>query len=102
MGSILRDELQAIGYGLQSKSQIVSPEPGSEKLVMAYRNGMEKNQIIGAVFCPPATPKNRACLRLSLHSKVTLDDVNYVVEICRALYESQQAEYWKSTRRYMG
>jgi len=76
----LRGELSAMGYKVQSQSHIVSVESGSEENTEILRDALEERNIFGSVFCSPATPKNRALIRLSVNSKMSFDKLKYIVK----------------------
>lgn len=78
--AFLRGELSAMGYKVQSQSHIVSVESGSEEDTETLRDALEERNIFGSVFCSPATPKNRALIRLSVNSKMSFDTLNYIVK----------------------
>ncbi|WP_042804702.1 hypothetical protein [Streptomyces sp. C] len=40
---------------------------------------------VGSVFTPPATPRNRTALRLSLHSDLTDQDVERIIHAAEAV-----------------
>ena len=78
--AFLRDELKTLGYKVQSQSHIVSVESGSEENTEILRDALEERNIFGSVFCSPATPKNRALIRLSVNSKLSFDKLEYIVK----------------------
>ena len=94
-----RRNLINIGYTINSQSQIISPEPGKEILTMKFRDQVEASGVIGAIFCPPATPKNRACLRISLHSSLTSENISYITDVLKEQFTKQEGHKWKSSRR---
>ena len=69
-----------MGYQIQSQSHIVSIESGSEEKTEILRDALEERNIFGSVFCSPATPKNRALIRLSVNSKISYEELNYIIE----------------------
>ncbi len=76
----LRKELKQLGYQVQSQSHIVSIESGSEEKTEILRDALEERNIFGSVFCSPATPKNRALIRLSVNSKISFEDLRHIVQ----------------------
>ncbi len=78
--AFLRGELSAMGYKVQSQSHIVSVESGSEENTEILRDALEERNIFGSVFCSPATPKNRALIRLSVNSKISFDKLKYIAK----------------------
>ena len=76
----LRKELKQIGYNVQSQSHIVSVESGSEEKTETLRDALEDRNIFGSVFCSPATPKNRALIRFSVNSKISYEELDYIIK----------------------
>ncbi len=80
----LRADLMDIGFNIMTGTeQIIALETGSEHNTMATRDLLEANEILGSIFCWPATPRNRALVRLSLHAGLTDDDVCRIAIGCR-------------------
>jgi hypothetical protein len=68
----LRASLSAMGYPVhQGTEQIIALESGSEPATLILRDMLEERGIFGAVFCAPATSRNRAMVRLTLSSALT-------------------------------
>lgn len=76
----LRKELKQMGYEVQSQSHIVSIESGSEEKTEILRDALEERNIFGSVFCSPATPKNRALIRFSVNSKLSYEQLDYIIK----------------------
>lgn len=76
----LRKELKQMGYEVQSQSHIVSIESGSEEKTEILRDALEDRNIFGSVFCSPATPKNRALIRFSVNSKLSYEQLDYIIK----------------------
>jgi len=96
----LRSRLDELGYNLNgSQAQIVALEAGTERQTIVLRDALEARGIFGSVFCAPATPKNRALIRLSVHSALTEADLARIVEACRDIREEVDMANWASTRR---
>jgi CAI-1 autoinducer synthase len=85
--SYLRKELKQLGYKVLSQSHIVSVEAGSEEKTETLRDALEDRNIFGSVFCSPATPKNRALIRLSVNSKLSKDKLRYIVNAFKEIKE---------------
>jgi len=81
--SYLRKELKQLGYKIESQSHIVSIESGNEERTEILRDALEERNIFGSVFCSPATPKNRALIRLSVNSKLPYDQLDYIIKCFR-------------------
>lgn len=96
----LREGLLDLGYNVgDSQSQIVSLEPGREQDTMVLRDALESRGVFGAVFCAPATPKNRSIVRFSVSAGLTGADLDRVLEVCKAIRGPVAMQDWPSTRR---
>ncbi|MRW92138.1 quorum-sensing autoinducer synthase [Duganella sp. FT80W] len=96
----LREELSALGYNVSDGSeQIIALEPGPEPKTLALRKLLETHGIYGAMFCAPATPKNRSLVRLTLNSGLTRAQLDRIVHACDAIRHQVGLEDWSSTRR---
>ncbi len=96
----LRERLLGLGYNVTNgQAQIISLESGSEPQTIVLREALEDRGIFGAVFCAPATPKNRALVRLSVQAAMTRDELDRVVEVCREIRDEVGVSNWASTRR---
>jgi CAI-1 autoinducer synthase len=96
----LRRCLDELGYNLNdSQSQIVALESGSERQTIVLRDALEARGLFGSVFCAPATPKNRAMIRLSINSSLTADELARIGQVCRDIREEVAMADWASTRR---
>jgi CAI-1 autoinducer synthase len=79
----LRAGLSALGYDLgDSTTQIVPLIAGPEEQTVALRRAVEARNVIGAVFCAPATPKNGSMLRLSVTSALSDEQIDRVIAVC--------------------
>lgn len=65
-----------------SESQIIPLMAGSEASAAALRDELQRRDIFGAVFIPPATNPRRSMVRLSLHAGLTDRDVGLLVKAC--------------------
>jgi CAI-1 autoinducer synthase len=97
--AFLRNSLSRLGYSVASESQIISLEPGLESSMERLRDILEDRNVYGSVFCAPATPKNRSLMRFSLHSGLSMDDLQYVIDTCGSIREEVGMWEWKSTKR---
>ncbi len=83
----LRNGLKQLGYKIQSQSQIVSIETGTEENTESVRDYFEQHGLFGSVFCHPATPKNRSIIRLSMSSDITDRDIDHILTVCSTAKE---------------
>ncbi|WP_062348167.1 alpha-hydroxyketone-type quorum-sensing autoinducer synthase [Herbidospora yilanensis] len=82
----VRDEVAALGFDLEgSVSQIVALQTGTEWATIEVRELLEEHGVFGAVFAPPATPRDRALVRLSLHAGLGDDDVDRIIAACESV-----------------
>lgn len=95
----LRDELNRLGYNLESKSQIISLESGLEPRTIVLRDALESRGIFGSVFCAPATTANRSLMRFSVNATLSSAQLQRIVEACAVIREEVDLASWASTRR---
>lgn len=96
----LRESLNGLGYNVDaSESQIIALVAGSEQQTIVLRDALESRGVFGAPFCAPATPKNRAIIRLSVQSNLTMDDLERVAAVCAEIRDEVDLASWPSTRR---
>ncbi|WP_444845601.1 alpha-hydroxyketone-type quorum-sensing autoinducer synthase [Duganella caerulea] len=96
----VREELTALGYNVSDGSeQIIALEPGPEPKTLALRKLLERHGIYGAMFCAPATPKNRSLVRLTLNSGLDAAQLSRIIQACDDVRAEADLENWSSTRR---
>jgi len=96
----LRQGLAELGYNVQDGSeQIIALESGTEPQTMVLRNALQQHGIFGAVFCAPATPKNRSLVRLTINSGLTDIEIERVLHVCEKIRDTVDLKNWPSTRR---
>jgi CAI-1 autoinducer synthase len=72
-----------------------APEPKT----LVLRKALENRGIQGAVFCAPATPKNRALVRLTLNCGMGEGEIGKLVGACEEMREEVDLENWSSSVR---
>lgn len=96
----VRESLLSLGYPIREGSeQIIAFEVGTEAAVMRVRDAFEAENVFGAIFCAPATAKNRALLRLTLHAGLDDAAVNQLLDACTRLRDKVDLADWSATRR---
>jgi CAI-1 autoinducer synthase len=96
----LRSDIAALGYNVSDGSeQIIALEAGPEPKTLALRKKLETHGVYGAMFCAPATPKNRSLVRLTLNAGLDKAQLARVVDACAAIRDQVDLENWSSTRR---
>ncbi|MGZ3183747.1 MAG: alpha-hydroxyketone-type quorum-sensing autoinducer synthase [Telluria sp.] len=96
----VRAGLRDLGYNMDDGTeQIIALEAGTEPQTLILRNALDKRGVYGAVFCAPATAKNRSLVRLSLNSCLAPADITRLLEACADMREEVGLESWSSTRR---
>ncbi len=96
----VRDGLLDLGYNISDGSeQIIALEAGPEPRTLALRKALERRGIYGAVFCAPATPKNRSLVRLTLNAGLQPHQVAKLIDACADIREEVDMQSWSSTRR---
>jgi CAI-1 autoinducer synthase len=96
----LRASLAEAGYPIhQGTEQIIALEAGTETAAMRLRDALEERDVVGAIFCAPATSKNRAMVRLTLHSSLTEAELQHVERAAREVAAIVQPWEWPIARR---
>ncbi|MBA5605490.1 quorum-sensing autoinducer CAI-1 synthase [Duganella sp. FT3S] len=96
----VRAGLDALGYNVSDGTeQIIALEPGTEPRTLALRKALERQGVYGAMFCAPATAKNRALVRLTLNAGLDAAQEARILAGCAAIREHVELESWSSSRR---
>ncbi len=96
----LRASLAAMGYPIhQGTEQIIALEAGSEAAAILLRDALQSRDVVGAVFCAPATSKNRAMVRLTLHAGLTEAELTHVENVAREILPLVKPQEWPIARR---
>lgn len=96
----LRDSLSDLGYPIhQGSEQIISLEAGAEFDTLALRDALERQGVIGSVFCAPATSRNRAMVRLTLNAGLTEAELEHVESAARLVAPQVKPWEWPIARR---
>ncbi|MDP2817777.1 MAG: quorum-sensing autoinducer CAI-1 synthase [Polaromonas sp.] len=96
----LRSSLSDMGYPIhQGTEQIISLEAGTEPDTMVLRDHLEERGVFGAVFCAPATSRNRAMVRLTLHAALTDAELGHVEAVAREVAPLVRPWDWPIARR---
>jgi len=96
----LRASLSDAGYPIhQGTEQIIALEAGTEAAAMVLRDALEERDVIGSIFCAPATSKNRAMVRLTLHSSLTEAELEHVEGVAREVAPLLRPWDWPIARR---
>ncbi|TNJ37119.1 quorum-sensing autoinducer synthase [Chlorobaculum thiosulfatiphilum] len=94
-----RTGLSSLGYSIASESQIVSILSGLEPDTEKLRDALEARNIFGSAFMAPATPRTRSLMRFSIHSGLTMEELDYVLNVCEDIRDEIGMWKWKSTRK---
>ena len=96
----LRASLPDMGYPIyQGSQQIISLEAGTEPETMVLRDRLEERQVFGAIFCAPATSKNRAMVRLTLNAGLTESELLQIEAVAREIAPIVKPWDWPIARR---
>jgi CAI-1 autoinducer synthase len=96
----VRGALTALGYPIhQGTEQIISLEAGAEADTLALRDALESRGVFGAVFCAPATSRNRAMVRLTLNSALADAEMAHVEAVAKAIAPQVKPWDWPIARR---
>jgi CAI-1 autoinducer synthase len=99
----LRQSFSDLGYPIHHGSeQIISLEAGAEVDTLALRDALESRGVFGAVFCAPATSRNRSMVRLTLNATLTEADLSHVESVARELAPAVKPWDWPIARRQRG
>lgn len=82
----LHEGLRAAGCDTRpSDSPIIPLHAGTDANLYTMQCALDAQGVFGAAFLPPATPKNRAILRLTAHAALDDDAVDRVIAGCAAI-----------------
>jgi len=96
----VRASFEALGYPIhQGSEQIISLEAGPEVDTLALRDELERREIFGAVFCAPATSRNRSMVRLTLNAALTDAEMEHVETVAREIAPVVKPWDWQVARR---
>ena len=96
----LRANLSDMGYPVhQGTEQIIALESGTEPATMVLRDALEERGVFGAVFCAPATSRNRAMVRLTLSSALTDAEIDHVENVAQEIAPLLRPDQWPIARR---
>jgi CAI-1 autoinducer synthase len=83
----------------QGTEQIIALEAGTEPATLVLRDHLESREVFGAVFCAPATTRNRAMVRLTLHAALTDAELDHVAAVAREIAPIVKPWDWPIARR---
>lgn len=96
----LREGLSELGYPVhQGTEQIVALESGTEPATMMLRDLLEERDVFGAVFCAPATSRNRTMVRLTVSSSLTDAEIDHVLIAAAEVAPLVKPWEWPLARR---
>jgi CAI-1 autoinducer synthase len=96
----MRAAFEEAGYPIhQGTEQIISLEAGTEMDTLALRDALESRGVFGAVFCAPATSRNRAMVRLTLNAALTNAEMDHVAQAVRDIAAEVKPWDWPIARR---
>lgn len=96
----LRASLSDAGYPIhQGTEQIIALEAGAEAQAMRLRDALEDRDVVGSIFCAPATSKNRAMVRLTLNASLTDAEMEHVEHVARQVAPVVKPWDWPIARR---
>lgn len=96
----LRARLSDLGYPVaQGSEQIIALEAGKESVTLALRDALEAQGIFGAMFCAPATARDRAMVRLTLSAGLTDLEVERIESVLATMAPTLKPWEWPAARR---
>ncbi|HRD69154.1 MAG TPA: quorum-sensing autoinducer CAI-1 synthase [Legionella sp.] len=93
-----RANLLSQGFDLcGSQSQIIPIMAGTEANTIWLRDQLEQEDIFGAIFCAPATPKNKTLIRFSINAHHEQSELDRVIEcFIRLAHKRPDIPFFKS------
>ncbi|NKJ67126.1 quorum-sensing autoinducer synthase [Vibrio chemaguriensis] len=85
--------LKRIGFAIRSESQIIALECGNERNTERVRDFLEERDVFGAVFCRPATGRNKNIIRFSVNADMTAAEVDHVLSTCQEAFVHPDLEF---------
>ena len=96
----IRAAIAAAGYPIhQGTEQIIALEAGTEIEMLRLRDALESRSVFGAVFCAPATSRNRAMVRLTLSAALTEADMTHLERVLHEIAPLMKPWEWPIARR---
>jgi CAI-1 autoinducer synthase len=96
----LRTNLTALGYPIhQGTEQIIALEAGAESDTMRLRDHLEDNDVYGAIFCAPATSRNRSMVRLTINAGLTEDQLTRIEVAAKVIAPLVKPWDWPIAKR---
>ena len=96
----LRASLSAMGYPIhQGSQQIISLEAGTEPNTMLLRDRLEERNVFGAIFCAPATSRNRAMVRFTLNAGLAEAELDQIENAARDIAPLVKPWDWPIAKR---
>jgi CAI-1 autoinducer synthase len=96
----LRKSLTDLGYPIhQSSEQIIALEAEPEGDTLILREAMEAQDVYGAVFCAPATSKNRSMVRCTLNSELSEAHLITIEQAAKTILPIVKPQEWPIARR---
>ncbi len=96
----LREGLSKLGYPVnQGTEQIIALEAGTEHRTLVLRDLLAERGVLGAPFVPPATPRNRSLLRLTVTSALGEREIQHVLDACASVRDEIELGAWAAVRR---
>ena len=96
----MRERLTELGYPIhQGTEQIIALESGTEPATMVLRDLLEERGVFGAVFCAPATSRNRTLVRLTMSAALTDAELDHVAAVAQEIAPMVRPWEWPIARR---
>lgn len=96
----LRHCFSELGYPIhQGSEQIIALEAGPEPETMKLRDRLEEHDVFGAIFCAPATSRNRSLVRLTLNAGLTDAELAHVEWAAERVRNQVEPWNWPIAKR---
>jgi len=100
ISAYVRGALAGLGYNVSAGSeQIIALESGTEEQTLVLRDALQSRGIFGAVFCAPATARDRALMRLTMNACLTAVETDRLVQVCAEIRDEVGLANWRSSQR---
>ena len=96
-------ELGLLGYNVDDcEAQIITLEAGAEQEVTRLHLALVRRSVFGSGFCPRASPKNRAFIRLTVNADLTVAELELVLSAEAEFRDGAGLATWPSSKRRFG
>jgi CAI-1 autoinducer synthase len=88
-----------LGYPIHQGSEQIIALEAARKRHLALRDRLEERNVFGAMFCAPATSRNRAMMRMTLSAGLMDSELDHVEAVAREIAPIVKPWDWPIARR---